>query len=69
MEKLREGKEGRAILNSVIGTAYHKVVMALFSWLEKQGEKESEKFRFIARLGIVIREGVGGGSRQFLSYF
>ena len=52
MEGLRVGKEGRASLNSVIDTVYHKVAMTLFSWLEAQGEKELEKFRCIARLGM-----------------
>lgn len=52
MEALRAGKEGRAALNSVIDTVYHKVVMSLFSWLEAQGEKEREKFRAIAKLGL-----------------
>ena len=47
------GKEGRASLNSVIDTVYHKVAMTLFSWLEAQGEKELEKFRCIARLGMI----------------
>jgi len=50
MEGLRAGKEGRDSLNSVIDTAYHKVVMILFSWLETQGEKDLEKFRCIAKL-------------------
>ncbi len=53
MEELRAGKEGRTALNSVIDTVYHKVVMVLFSWLDSQGEKELEKFRFIAKLGML----------------
>lgn len=54
MEGLRAGKEGRAALNSVIDTAYHKVVMTMFSWMDSLGDKELEKFRFIAKLGMLL---------------
>jgi len=50
MEGQRAGKESRKALNSVIDTAYHKIVMSLFSWLDGLGDKELEKFRFIAKL-------------------
>jgi len=50
MESMRAGKEGRDALNSVIDTAYHKVVMTMFSWMDSLGDKELEKFKFVARL-------------------
>lgn len=54
IEGQRSGKESRKALNSVIDTAYHKLVMSLFSWMDGLGDKELEKFRFIARLGILV---------------
>lgn len=43
--------EESSTVRGVVDTAYHKLVICMFTWLNQLGGEQSDKYKYIVRFG------------------